>query len=99
MPLTSSLSRLCGGPSATFLSSLATSGIDQASSVAMRRIPDVIDFSLVFVPVRPGQPGRRLAAADRVREMEPERADVGIRRKGLAAQGGVGSELGELLGR
>src|SRR5687767_7821370 len=37
MPLTSSLSRLCVGLLATFLSSAATSGIDQASSVAIRR--------------------------------------------------------------
>src|SRR6187399_2824205 len=38
MPLTSSLSRLCDGPLATLRSSSATSGIDQASSVAIRRI-------------------------------------------------------------
>src|SRR5690606_4591825 len=38
MPLTSSLSRLCVGLLAILRSSSATSGIDQASSVAIRRI-------------------------------------------------------------
>src|SRR5688572_9663987 len=99
MPLTSSLSRLCVGELATVRSASATSGIDQASSVAMRRIPDVIALSLVSVSVRPGEARGRFAAADRVREVEPHRADAGIGRKGLAAQGGVGGERFELFGR
>src|SRR5690606_34288468 len=52
MPLTSSLSRLCVGELATFFNSAATSGMLQASSVAIRR-------TLVRASVVMGSPLRK----------------------------------------